>query len=250
MVTGDTRSGLAIVQTAIACVVFASGLLTVLAIIFNWGLPGTKEGAGAHMDMAASAAVSASTGARFRAWSRRFVRGLLHGDSIDPFAGRKPLPGYEHLGRAILDRQGQPSGSSTNYEATRGSTTEDLDSGPVVIAPAAASLSLTPGTPTITTTHTHRGVRWILSNDLLSGPLCLKCKLPLHRSFSDPNPAAATTRVSRLRKLVCLNCARRYDMEGGLRGIVIQEARRELELVIRGRAKGTYFSTSKRLSGR
>lgn len=38
----------------------------------------------------------------------------------DPFEGCAPVRGLEHLGRAILDKQGQPSGSPANYEATRG----------------------------------------------------------------------------------------------------------------------------------
>lgn len=39
---------------------------------------------------------------------------------IDPFEGREPIAGLEHLGRAIVDEAGQPSGSPANYEATRG----------------------------------------------------------------------------------------------------------------------------------
>lgn len=38
----------------------------------------------------------------------------------DVFAGKAPVEGLEHLGRAILDANGQPSGSPANYEALRG----------------------------------------------------------------------------------------------------------------------------------
>lgn len=37
----------------------------------------------------------------------------------DPFEGKEPVPGLEHLGRAIVDMNGQPSGSMANYERTR-----------------------------------------------------------------------------------------------------------------------------------
>lgn len=44
----------------------------------------------------------------------------------DPdFDGSAPLPGYEHLGRAIVDADGQPSGSEANYEYLRGSRHPD-----------------------------------------------------------------------------------------------------------------------------
>jgi hypothetical protein len=140
------------------------------------------------------------------------------------------LPGHEELGRAILDVHGQPSGSPANYEATRGSPS--VDSGPVVLAPAAAVMSLTGGMNTVITTQTYRGVRWVLTNDVLSGPFCMDCRLPLHRGFGDPKPAPLDTRVGRLGKLVCVNCSRRYDMEGGILGVTIRQAKQELEEII------------------
>lgn len=33
----------------------------------------------------------------------------------------QPVPGLEHLGRAIVDERGMPSGSPANYEYLRGS---------------------------------------------------------------------------------------------------------------------------------
>lgn len=39
---------------------------------------------------------------------------------IDPFEGMEPIAGLEHLGRAIVDSAGVPSGSPANYEETRG----------------------------------------------------------------------------------------------------------------------------------
>lgn len=41
-------------------------------------------------------------------------------DDGDPFEGKEPVPGLEHLGRAIVDENGIPSGSPANYEVTRG----------------------------------------------------------------------------------------------------------------------------------
>lgn len=41
------------------------------------------------------------------------------------FEGRNPIPGYEHLGAAITDLHGHPSGSPANYESLRGQTGEE-----------------------------------------------------------------------------------------------------------------------------
>ena len=38
----------------------------------------------------------------------------------DPFEGYAPLEGLEHLGRHIVDANGQPSGSPANFEHVRG----------------------------------------------------------------------------------------------------------------------------------
>lgn len=38
----------------------------------------------------------------------------------DVFKDAQPIPGLEHLGRAIVDANGVPSGSPANFEATRG----------------------------------------------------------------------------------------------------------------------------------
>lgn len=38
----------------------------------------------------------------------------------DPFEGYEPIPGLEHMGRAIVDANGMPSGSPANFEASRG----------------------------------------------------------------------------------------------------------------------------------
>lgn len=38
----------------------------------------------------------------------------------DVFAEAEPVAGLEHLGRAIVDMNGQISGSPANYEKTRG----------------------------------------------------------------------------------------------------------------------------------
>lgn len=46
----------------------------------------------------------------------------------DPFEGREPVAGLEHLGRAIVDSHGFPSGSPANYEHTRGRDFENLPS--------------------------------------------------------------------------------------------------------------------------
>jgi hypothetical protein len=70
----------------------------------------------------------------------------------DPFAefeGHKPLKGAEHLGRAIVDAKGFPSGSPANYEAIRVKTHEEearlalLEAGPTeanIAAAAAAAI--------------------------------------------------------------------------------------------------------------
>ena len=39
---------------------------------------------------------------------------------VDPFEGYAPLDGLEHLGRAIVDANGVPSGSPANFENLRG----------------------------------------------------------------------------------------------------------------------------------
>lgn len=44
--------------------------------------------------------------------------------SEDPFDGAATVPGLEHLGRAIVDANGSPSGSPANFEYTRGATAE------------------------------------------------------------------------------------------------------------------------------
>lgn len=44
----------------------------------------------------------------------------------DPFANAVTVPGLEHLGRAIVDEAGVPSGSPANFEATRGKGAEPL----------------------------------------------------------------------------------------------------------------------------
>ncbi|MDE2096669.1 MAG: hypothetical protein KGL39_05425 [Patescibacteria group bacterium] len=43
----------------------------------------------------------------------------------EAFAGYKPLPGLETLGRHITDANGAPSGSPANFEALRGARTAD-----------------------------------------------------------------------------------------------------------------------------
>jgi hypothetical protein len=45
-------------------------------------------------------------------------------DTGDEFSGHDPLPGLEHLGRHIRDRNGIPSGSPANFEHLRGVTGE------------------------------------------------------------------------------------------------------------------------------
>jgi hypothetical protein len=45
----------------------------------------------------------------------------------DPFEGYEPLEGLEHLGRHIVDAQGQPSGSPANFENVRGTGNEPLN---------------------------------------------------------------------------------------------------------------------------
>ncbi len=54
----------------------------------------------------------------------------------DPFENTNPVPGLEHLGRAIVDANGIPSGSPANYEALRGKGVpeEDLPDIQAVIA--------------------------------------------------------------------------------------------------------------------
>lgn len=41
-------------------------------------------------------------------------------DNVFDELGAQPIEGLEHLGRAITDAAGVPSGSPANYEATRG----------------------------------------------------------------------------------------------------------------------------------
>lgn len=43
----------------------------------------------------------------------------------DPFVGYGTLEGLEHLGRHIVDPDGQPSGSPANFEYMRGTTHPD-----------------------------------------------------------------------------------------------------------------------------
>lgn len=43
-------------------------------------------------------------------------------DDKKDFDGREAIPGLEHLGRAIVDESGVPSGSPANYENLRGRT--------------------------------------------------------------------------------------------------------------------------------
>lgn len=42
--------------------------------------------------------------------------------SMNDFEGHTPLPGHEKLGRAIVDKNGFPSGSPANYETLRASS--------------------------------------------------------------------------------------------------------------------------------
>lgn len=49
----------------------------------------------------------------------------------DPFANAKTVPGLDHLGRAIVDESGVPSGSPANYEALRGRTGNEPDAATV-----------------------------------------------------------------------------------------------------------------------
>lgn len=58
----------------------------------------------------------------------------------DPFENAETVPGLEHLGRAIVDGQGQPSGSPANYEATRGKSHEPLPPAEDVIEAIKAQL--------------------------------------------------------------------------------------------------------------
>lgn len=58
----------------------------------------------------------------------------------DEFEGKEPVPGLEHLGRAIVDAQGQPSGSPANYEYTRGREEEPLPPAADVIEAIKAQL--------------------------------------------------------------------------------------------------------------
>jgi len=44
---------------------------------------------------------------------------------VDVFEGTNPVTGLEHLGRAIVDKNGIPSGSPANYENLRGKGGED-----------------------------------------------------------------------------------------------------------------------------
>lgn len=56
----------------------------------------------------------------------------------DIFEGREPVAGLEYLGRAIVDANGQPSGSPANYEATRGA---DHPAGLPIAADADAAIA-------------------------------------------------------------------------------------------------------------
>lgn len=44
----------------------------------------------------------------------------------DVFKGMSPVAGLEHLGRAIVDKHGIPSGSPANYEQLRGKGAEEV----------------------------------------------------------------------------------------------------------------------------
>lgn len=62
--------------------------------------------------------------------------GVLPADHAAEFEGCKPLKGAEHLGRAIVDKNGFPSGSPANYETLRVATVAEeqrlakLEAGP------------------------------------------------------------------------------------------------------------------------
>ena len=56
---------------------------------------------------------------------REEVTGLSTPEEVD-WSTKEPVPGLEHLGRAIVDAQGQPSGSPANYEVTRGATDQEV----------------------------------------------------------------------------------------------------------------------------
>lgn len=55
-------------------------------------------------------------------------------ETADPFAGAVIVPGLESLGRGVLDKQGRPSGSPANWEATAGKSDE-----PEPLTPEAAA---------------------------------------------------------------------------------------------------------------
>lgn len=45
---------------------------------------------------------------------------------MNDFDGKEPIPGLEHLGRAIVDEAGIPSGSPANWENLRGKTGTEI----------------------------------------------------------------------------------------------------------------------------
>lgn len=53
------------------------------------------------------------------------VSGNPDAEPVD-WTDKQPVEGLEHLGRAIVDAQGQPSGSPANYEVTRGATDQQV----------------------------------------------------------------------------------------------------------------------------
>lgn len=68
-------------------------------------------------------------------------------DPNDPFDGCEPLPGLEHLGRAIVGRTGLPSGSPANYEETRGQESWPEASEEEMAAAIAAVAEMLPSPP-------------------------------------------------------------------------------------------------------
>lgn len=67
-------------------------------------------------------------------------------DETDIFEGHDVIPGLEHLGRAIVDKNGIPSGSPANYENLRGKGVpeEDLPDPQAVIAALQAEFGTPP----------------------------------------------------------------------------------------------------------
>lgn len=76
----------------------------------------------------------------------------------DPFEGTEPVAGLEHLGRAILDKNGQVSGSPANYEATRGKLSYPLPTAEDAAA-AIARINETFGSDSLSAPRTDDGSR-------------------------------------------------------------------------------------------